>query len=499
MQTIQTRSASFEVAHLRREKKMRSVAIQARRASEGSGIPWKYPLACASGLYLSNFKAHKQVRFTMQPNRTLQFMLAIFLTAMLSPYACAQQPNVVFLLSDDQGWMDYSFMDHPHIKTPNIDQLAKAGILYERGYVTAPLCRPSLASIVTGMYPHQTRIRGNDPLMPSGTNWRSPKHKPLSLKLRNRMTAPMKEHPSFVKILKDNGYATLQTGKWWEGDPKDHGFTDAMTHGDHMRGGRHGDKGLDIGRKTMKPIYDFVDAAKANEQPFFIWYGVFLPHSPHNAPDRLYNKYKDLAPDEPTARYWANVEWLDEGCGQIIDHLKKNGQYENTIFVYTCDNGWVQDPNKKNRSIRSKRQPVEAGIRTPIFITQEGKIQPLRDKETLASNIDIGPTILKACGIEPPPEMTGLDLRDTASLQKRNRVFVDVYQHDSDLDQLDNLKSGLIARVVIDGWDKLIAGPNKKRLFDLKTDPDDRKDLSDGNEEKVAELSRLIDQWIAGG
>ena len=407
-----------------------------------------------------------------------------------------QRSNVVFLLSDDQSWTDYGFMDHPHIKTPNIDQLAKAGVLYERGYVTAPLCRPSLASIVTGLYPHQTGIRGNDPLLPQGTNRHDEEFKSLSLKLRNRMTEPMLHRPSFVKILKKNGYATLQTGKWWEGDPKDHGFTDAMTHGDHMRGGRHGDKGLEIGRTTMKPIYDFVDRAKQNNQPFFVWYGVFLPHTPHNAPERLYNKYKDIAPNESTARYWANVQWLDEGVGQIIEHLKQTGQYENTIFIYTCDNGWVPDPEKKNRFVRSKREPVEAGIRTPIFITQEGTIQPVRDTTTLASNIDIATTILNACGIEPPDEMNGLDLRDQTALRERDRVFVDVYEHDSDLDNLDDLQSGFKARVVINGWDKLIATPTERQLFDLKTDPDDRNDLAAQNPERLAELSKLIDQWV---
>lgn len=410
--------------------------------------------------------------------------------------ATAQQPNVVFLLSDDQSWGDYGFMDHPHIQTPNLDKLARASILYERGYVTAPLCRPSLASIVTGLYPHQTGIRGNDPLLPKGINRKDQKHRDISVKFRDRMTAPMKEHPNFVQLLKDNGYATLQTGKWWEGDPKDHGFTDAMTHGDHRRGGRHGDKGLGIGRKTMKPIYDFVDQAKSNEQPFFIWYGVFLPHAPHNAPNRLYNKYKDIAPNEPTARYWANVEWLDEGCGQIVEHLKKNGQFENTIFIYTCDNGWVQNPKKIGASIRSKRQPVEAGIRTPIFVAHQGKVTPLRDKETLASNIDIATTILKACGIEPPAEMSGLDLRQPEQLKKRNRVFVDVYEHDSDLDKLKDLNSGLQARVIIDGWDKLTARPSNKELFNLQSDPDDRNDISAQHPEKVAELSKLLESWI---
>jgi uncharacterized sulfatase len=421
-------------------------------------------------------------------------LVTLFTSLLLGGLSFAERPNVVFLLSDDQSWGDYGFMDHPHIKTPNLDQLAKSGILYERGYVTAPLCRPSLASIVTGLYPHQTKIRGNDPLMPPGTNRKDKKFRPISLKLRHRMTAPMLELPSFVKTLKQNGYATLQTGKWWEGNPKDHGFTEAMSHGDHARDGRHGDNGLDIARKTMQPIYDFVDAAKQNEQPFFIWYGVMLPHAPHDAPDRLYNQYKDVAPNKSAARYWANVQWLDEGCGEIVDYLKNTGMYENTIFVFTCDNGWVPNPKKVGGSIRSKRRPVEAGIRTPIFITHSGNIEPVRDSQTLASNIDIAPTILKACGIQPPKAMTGLDLRNPSALQQRDQIFVEVYQHDSDLDKIENIDQGLIARVVIKGWDKLTAGPKTKQLFDLKTDPDDRKNVAQTHPEKVEKLSQLIDQ-----
>lgn len=412
----------------------------------------------------------------------------------LGSLQAAELPNIVFLLSDDQSWGDYGFMGHPHIQTPHIDSLAKSGLLYERGYVTAPLCRPSLASIFTGKYPHETGIRGNDPVLPGGKNRNNARK--LWMEKGAQMTAPIGEQPSFIKSLQKSGYATLQTGKWWEGNPLDHGFTSAMTHGDPTRGGRHGDKGLDIGRKTMKPIYDFVADAKAKEQPFFIWYGVYLPHAPHNAPDRLYKKYQDLAPNEPTARYWANVEWLDEGCGQIIDHLKEQGLYENTIFIFTCDNGWVQDPERKNQSIRSKRDPVEAGIRTPIIISQEGTITPQRNTTALASNIDIAPTILKACGIEVPAAMSGLDLREPKLLEERDRVFVDVYDHDTDIDQLDDLNNGLVAHIVIDGWDKLIARPEANEYYDLKTDPDDRTDLSSEHPEKVTQLSAMLADWL---
>jgi uncharacterized sulfatase len=408
----------------------------------------------------------------------------------------------VFLLSDDQGWMDYGFMGHPHIQTPNLDKLASEGLLYERGYVTAPLCRPSLASLVSGIYPHQTGIRGNDPVMPRGfikKEMYRPGNEALKdqwVNMRNRMTGPMANAPSMVKLLQQKGYATLQTGKWWEGNPLDHGFTDAMTHGDPTRGGRHGDKGLLIGRRTMKPIYDFVAKAQKDEQPFFIWYGVYLPHAPHNAPESFYNKYKDIAPNKSTAKYWANVDWFDVTCGQLVDHLKEQGLYENTIFVYTCDNGWLPDPEKVGRYTRSKREPTEMGIRTPIFVTHAKTIHPQREKEILASNIDVATTILLACGITPPDAMSGLDLRDSKALAKRDRIFVDVYAHDSNIDQLDDLASCLNARVVIDGWDKLVARPAKKEYYDLKNDSDDRNDIATQNPEKVERLSNLIDEWM---
>ncbi|MDF7823429.1 sulfatase [Pontiellaceae bacterium B12227] len=421
-------------------------------------------------------------------------MIAVAVAVMAALTVTAKQPNVVFILSDDQGWDDYGFMGHEHIQTPNLDKLASAGLLYERGYVTAPLCRPSLASLATGLYPHETGIRGNDPVMPKDTHYRT--HKKEFGELRKAMTAPFADCTTFIEVLRDNGYLTLQTGKWWEENPLDHGFTHAMTHGDALKGGRHGDVGLKIGRETMKPFHDIVQQSKKEDKPFFLWYGVYLPHSPHNAPDRIYNKYKDIAPNEPTARYWANVDWFDEGCGQLVEHLKEQGLYENTIFVYTCDNGWVQNPKKKNSSVRSKREPTEAGIRTPIFITHGATVKPLRDAETLASNLDIAPTILKACGIEPPKEMSGLDLRDSAALKKRDRIFVDVYEHDSNLETRDDLSKDLKAWVVIDGWHKLIVRPAGKQLYDLKNDPDDRNDLASEYPEKVSKLWKLIEEWV---
>ena len=416
--------------------------------------------------------------------KTLVLILSLVAIGTLAQ--AGDRPNVVFILSDDQSWDDYGFMGHPHLKTPHLDELATEGLIYERGYTTASICRPSLASIVTGLYPHQTAVRGNRPFMGPGIDHQRLRANkelwPLAQEQSKIMTDTLEYAPSMVKKLQDNGYATLQTGKWWEGDPRDHGFDEGFGYG--------------IGRKTMEPIHNFVEKAQKNEQPFFIWYAVFLPHTPHNAPDELYQKYKDLAPDESTARYWANVAWLDETCGQLVGFLKEKDLYDETLFVFSADNGWRPDPEQVSWYVRSKKTPVEAGIRTPIFLTHKSHISPHRDKTTLTSNIDIAPTILKACGIEPDPAMSGLDLRKPEALAERDRIFVDVYWDNIQIDALGDLDSDLIARVVVDGWDKLIERPDGLELYDLKNDPDDRTDLAKQNPEKVEKLSVLMNNWL---
>ena len=196
-------------------------------------------------------------------------LLAAFLSlAPVSESSAAEQPpNIVIILSDDQAWTDYGFMGHMDIKTPHLDELAARSLVFERGYVAAPLCRPSLASIVTGLYPFQHGITGNDV---AGNNKRAELDAP--------MRAAFHRHSSFIKLLTANGYVAHQSGKWWEGSWREGGFTHGMTHGDPKRGGRHGDAGLKIGRESIKPLTDFIDAATNEKKPFLLWYAPFLPH-----------------------------------------------------------------------------------------------------------------------------------------------------------------------------------------------------------------------------
>ena len=402
-------------------------------------------------------------------------------------------PNVVLIISDDQGWGDYGFMGHPAIQTPRLDRLAKESLLFTRGYVTAPLCCPSLGSMVTGLHPHQNGITSNDPPAVRGRRGWTPER----LKLRQEIIANVDKVPTLPRLLKTKGYLSLQTGKWWLGHHSRGGFTHGMTHGNPKRGGRHGDAGLAIGRKTMQPIYDFIDAAGA--KPFFIWYAPFLPHSPHNPPMRLLRKYRDKTQSAHIARYWAMCEWLDETCGQLLDHLDKRGLAQNTLVLYVCDNGWTQQPNSPRFAPRSKRSRYDGGVRTPIMVRWPGHVAPRRDDETPASSVDLAPTILAACGLEPTPQMQGVNLLDAKALAARKAVFGAAYTHDA-ADIHDPRKS-LEYQWCVQGRWKLIVPCERAakgaavELYDLKADPHEKRNLAAQHPEKAQELQGLIRQW----
>src|SRR5262245_22948115 len=158
--------------------------------------------------------------------------------------ASAAPPNVVLIISDDQGWGDYSFMGHPHIRTPRLDRLAAQSLTFRRGYVPSSLCSPSLASTLPGLYPHQHKITSNDPPLPKGKTGRAANQDPDFLAGRQELIGHIDHVPTLPRLLAEKGYLSFQSGKWWLGDYRRGGFTHGMTHGDPQRGGRHGDAGL---------------------------------------------------------------------------------------------------------------------------------------------------------------------------------------------------------------------------------------------------------------
>jgi uncharacterized sulfatase len=249
----------------------------------------------------------------------------------------------------------------------------------------------------------------------------------------------------------------------------------------------------------LDPIFEFID--EAGDRPFFVWYAPFLPHTPHNPPERLLAKYRDKTDSIHVARYWAMCEWFDETCGELLDHLDRKKLAQNTLVVFVVDNGWIQRPDARGYAERSKRSPNEGGLRTPIMLRWPGKVKPSRNDETPVISIDLAPTILAACGLEPTSRMQGLDLLDGDALAKRRAIFGEVFSHNA-VDIRDPASS-LKFRWCIEGRWKLIV-PNPANvpeaqtgLYDLIADPHEENNLAETNPDRVARLGKLIDAWWA--
>ena len=407
--------------------------------------------------------------------------------------AAAERTNIVLIISDDQAWTDYGFMKHPLAKTPNIDRLASEGLCFPRGYVPTSVCCPSLATIITGKMPHVHKITGNDPAAPAdmarGKFYQSPAFK----NGREVMNANLAKHPLLPGVLGEKGYLSLQTGKWWQGHFSNGGFTHGMT-----KGGRHGDDGLTIGRKDMKPISDFIDEARKQEKPFFVWYAPLLPHDPHTPPERLLAKYRDKVPSIHIARYLAMVEWFDESVGELLKMLDDRGLTKNTLVAYVADNGWIQNPDTPRFAPRSKLSQYDGGLRTQILLRQPGTIEARRD-ETPVSSSDLFPTILRAAGIEPAKDLPGVDLTRKEAVAARKDVFGEIYTHDlADLN--DPAKSLRFRWMVRDGWKIIVPYAANEpdavvELYQVSTDEHEKTNLAGKEAERVKAMTTVLDAW----
>jgi arylsulfatase A-like enzyme len=412
------------------------------------------------------------------------FCLLPFLSSALllgrATHAADHPPNVVMIISDDQGWTDFGFMGHEVIKTPNLDRLAAESAVFGNGYVPTSLCRASLATLLTGLYASQHKICCNDP--PDGVD-------------RAAMHPFIQHAPTVPRLLGQAGYASFQTGKYWEGHYANAGFTSGMT-----TKGRHGDDGLVIGRQTMQPIYDFIDAHR--QQPFLVWYAPMMPHEPHNPPQRLLEKYQMANRPEPLARYFAMCEWFDETCGELLDWLDKNDLRKNTLVVFVVDNGWIQDvgPPKQGQggfAPKSKRTPYDGGVRTPVLLRWPGHTVAGR-YDDLVSTIDVAPTILSACGIAPSDAMPGVSLLDVAAGNGHlPRTFVcgEIYVHTC-ID-LDNTILNLTHRWVRHGDLKLIVPVDARQpreLYNLRRDSAETTNLIEEYRDEASRLAALLEK-----
>lgn len=457
--------------------------------------------------------------------KSLSCATAILVASLSNALAVGTTPDaIVVILADDQCYRDFGFMGNSLVHTPQIDQLAAASARYPNGYVPMSVCRPSLATILTGLFPHQHGIHFNHP--PPGL-----------ATMRKTMTAEeyhaaraetdylMKNVPTLPRLLAAHGYACLQTGKHWEGSYETAGFTEGMTlgrpaerlgqvtgtrqqaNGDWVAHG-NGDAGLVIGRETMQPIEDFV-AEHAGKRPFFVWYAPFLPHTPFDAPQRFHDVLQDRNIPEHLKPYYAEIARFDETVGQLMECLSNHGVRENALIVFASDNGFrpeERNPHRQNQ--HSKLSQFEDGLRTPILLSWPGRIRPAEHPQ-LVSTVDLVPTILAAAGLsaETTPRMHGTNLLPSATGKEQlpdRPAFGAIYPNDAQT-------LGAPWKHVRGRWIRwgdyklLLPGPAKnsiaKALFDVIRDPDEKRNLIDQPQhaERVAQMTQRLDQWWQPG
>ncbi len=457
---------------------------------------------------------------------------AVLSAAVATESAAEDRPNVVMIVSDDQADADFGFMGNDLVQTPHIDRLAGQSARFVNGYVPSSVCRPSLATLLTGLFPHQHGIHFNHP--PPGNGRLNRMASDEYYATRARAERLFARSPRLPQILARHGYDSLQTGKFWEGHFSNAGFTQGMTTGraagapgcwdktlpDGVTVAHgNGDIGLTIGRVTMEPIVDFLDAhADPDSAPFLLWYAPVLPHEPHNPPQKYVDLYaSNTRVPRHRVNYCATCTWFDDTVGTLMNLLDDRNLTKNTLVVFVVDNGWTpsttEHPKYPGFSVdkRSKRSPFERGLRTPILIRWDSHVKPATHRE-LCSSVDIVPTILSALGFaNDATGMSGIDLMPSARgetpLDPDRAVFGEIYPGDAT--ELGNPAGDVAYRWVRRGPWKLIV-PHAKdgnqawgsylgeaALYHVVDDPEEQNNLisSAENARLVVELHQILDGW----
>lgn len=406
----------------------------------------------------------------------LGFLLLFSFTQKEKP----SKPNVLIILTDDQGYGDLGIHGNTVVKTPNLDRLGMESARLDRFYVS-PLCAPTRASLLTGRYHLRTGVVS------------------VSKGLETMNT----EEYTLAEFLQDQGYRTGIFGKWHNGQhhpnhPLSQGFEEFIgfsaghwsnyfnTHLE-KNGQIQSYQGYLPDILTNEAI-EFI--RKNKNQPFFTYLSLNTPHSPHQVPDEFFQAYKQLGLDDELASIYGMVSNVDKNVGRLLDLLKELRLEENTLVIFLTDNG----PNgqRYNAGMKGVKGSVhEGGVRVPSFWRWPGKISP-RIITAPAAHIDVFPTISDFLGKSGKGQFAwdGISLRsffEGGKIQPRS-LFTHVAQLDKELKD----RPGAIRK------DSLLLAllPSGLELYNLKNDPQQKTNLSSTNPHLVTSLEKEYQAWL---
>lgn len=425
-------------------------------------------------------------------HRSMYFaLLSIVLCVRSTDASEATPPNVVIVITDDQGYGDLSCHGNPVLKTPQIDALYDESVRL-KDYHVSPTCSPTRSAFLTGHWTNRTGV------------WHTIMGR--SMLRENELT--------MGQVFKDAGYATGMFGKWHLGDnfpyrPEDRGYTEVMRHG----GGGVGQTpdywdnayfdGSYWHNGTPEPVKGFCtdvffDYAKRfirkcgeEKKPFLAYIATNAPHGPMHAPEEDAAKYAGVN-NVGLQHFYGMISNIDDNVGALRAFLKEEGLAENTIFIFTTDNGSSSGWRTFNAQMRAgKGSEYDGGHRVPFFIHwPDGNLKGGRDVEPITAHVDVLPTLIDLCHIDAPADVkfdgtSVVSLLNGTAKNWSDRILV------TDSQRVKDPIKWRKSSVMTSQW-RLING---KELYDIKTDPGQQTNVASGHPAVVQRLTKFYEQW----
>jgi arylsulfatase A len=425
-------------------------------------------------------------------NQTRRSVLAGLAGGILQ--AKTKQPNIVLVLFDDLGWRDFGCYGNTKPVTPNIDAIAAEGVRFTQAYAACPVCSPSRAALLTGLYPPRTGV----------TDWIAGRAQWPTAKLLTPRTGtflPL-EQVTLSETLKKAGYRTGSVGKWHLGGsdghlPTDQGFdhnTGGNERGANAYFGPFNLPGLE-GRTAQNYLTTELGIAArkfaaADTKPFFLYWPNYAVHLPLQAPG--------FSGKEGT--YQEMLRIADQQIGLMRDQLKAAGEYENTIWMITSDNGGLLYEGKSREAV-TNNQPLragkghlyEGGIRVPMIVKAPGKSKAGLEVSERVSGIDLYPTALELLGMAKPKDVDGISLAGLLDGKKKSLRRDGLYWHYPHYSNQGGVPGGV---VIEKNW-KLIEfyETGRMELFNLDKDAGEKQNLVKSEQGRALKMQKMLGQW----
>ncbi|AWV97658.1 arylsulfatase [Arcticibacterium luteifluviistationis] len=447
-------------------------------------------------------KEHKVLNLT----KYISLLLSIFLfISCTSQNENDNKPNVILIMVDDQGYGDIASLGNEYIKTPNMDYLHDNSARFTQ-YHVSPTCAPTRAAIMTGHHSNRAGV------------WHTVNGRSLILERETTM----------AQIFKENGYSTGIFGKWHLGDnypfrPEDKGFDEVLVHGgggieqtmDYWDNDYFDDTYIHNGKLKKFDGFCtdiwFENAKKYiggnKDKPFFCYLSTNAAHSPYFVDDKYSDPYKDNE-NIPNAAFYGLLANVDENIGKLVEYLKAIELMDNTIIIFTTDNGTAAGAKMakgedrldgfigkgNNAGMRGvKASMYEGGHRVPLFIHwKDGGISTGKDINELTAHYDILPTLIDLCKLEASPELK-FDGKSLTPLMTGNKEGFKDRIVITNSQRIENPEPWRRTALMQSNW-RLING---EELYDLSSDPEQRSNIAEQHPEKMDELKTAYDEWWA--